>query len=129
MFICIYTHIHQCKTKTGQFCEMSNLNFHLPRRFFCLVDHQIPFPPFTTFNYMRRSKLHCITKVVGAFHHLTWFSHDPGTMDQKIPYDDYQLPVVFLPSYENPPAWIPAQEVMMLNFFQRLLFGCCLYHL
>lgn len=32
-------------------------------------------------------------------------------MDQKIPYDDYQLPVVFLPSYENPPAWIPTQEV------------------
>nr|XP_046261225.1 PDZ domain-containing protein 11 isoform X1 [Scatophagus argus] len=32
------------------------------------------------------------------------------TMDQKIPYDDYQLPVVFLPSYENPPAWIPSQE-------------------
>uniref|UniRef100_A0A8D3AZH7 PDZ domain-containing protein 11 n=1 Tax=Scophthalmus maximus TaxID=52904 RepID=A0A8D3AZH7_SCOMX len=31
-------------------------------------------------------------------------------MDQKIPYDDYQLPVVFLPSYENPPAWIPAQD-------------------
>ncbi|KAF3838580.1 hypothetical protein F7725_010348, partial [Dissostichus mawsoni] len=31
-------------------------------------------------------------------------------MDQKIPYDDYQLPVVFLPSYENPPAWIPPQE-------------------
>lgn len=32
-------------------------------------------------------------------------------MDQKIPYDDYQLPVVFLPSYENPPAWIPPHEV------------------
>lgn len=32
-------------------------------------------------------------------------------MDQKIPYDDYQLPVVFLPSYENPPAWVPPQEV------------------
>ncbi|XP_039669711.1 PDZ domain-containing protein 11 isoform X1 [Perca fluviatilis] len=32
------------------------------------------------------------------------------TMDQKIPYDDYQLPVVFLPSYENPPAWIAPQE-------------------
>ncbi|XP_030650353.1 PDZ domain-containing protein 11 isoform X2 [Chanos chanos] len=31
-------------------------------------------------------------------------------MDQKIPYDDYQLPVVFLPSYENPPAWIPPQD-------------------
>ncbi|XP_016100019.1 PDZ domain-containing protein 11 isoform X1 [Sinocyclocheilus anshuiensis] len=31
-------------------------------------------------------------------------------MDQKIPYDDYQLPVVFLPSYESPPAWIPPQE-------------------
>lgn len=35
----------------------------------------------------------------------------PETMDQKIPYDDYQLPVVFLPSYENPPAWIPPHEV------------------
>lgn len=35
----------------------------------------------------------------------------PETMDQKIPYDDYQLPVVFLPSYENPPAWIPLHEV------------------
>eukprot|EP00063_Salmo_salar_P080337 XP_014055172.1 PREDICTED: PDZ domain-containing protein 11 isoform X1 [Salmo salar] len=32
------------------------------------------------------------------------------TMDQKIPYDDYQLPVVFLPSYESPPAWIAPQE-------------------
>lgn len=32
-------------------------------------------------------------------------------MDQKIPYDDYQLPVVFLPSYENPPVWIPPQDV------------------
>lgn len=32
-------------------------------------------------------------------------------MDNKIPYDDYQLPVVFLPSYENPPAWIPPQDV------------------
>lgn len=32
-------------------------------------------------------------------------------MDQKIPYDDYQLPVVFLPSYENPPTWIPPQDV------------------
>ncbi|KPP61421.1 PDZ domain-containing protein 11-like [Scleropages formosus] len=31
-------------------------------------------------------------------------------MDQKIPYDDYQLPVVFLPSYENPPAWIAPQD-------------------
>ncbi|KAK0132899.1 PDZ domain-containing protein 11 [Merluccius polli] len=31
-------------------------------------------------------------------------------MDQKIPYDDYQLPVVFLPSYESPPAWIAPQE-------------------
>uniref|UniRef100_A0AAY5K735 PDZ domain-containing protein 11 n=1 Tax=Esox lucius TaxID=8010 RepID=A0AAY5K735_ESOLU len=33
-------------------------------------------------------------------------------MDQKIPYDDYQLPVVFLPSYESPPTWIPPQERM-----------------
>ncbi|XP_064185275.1 PDZ domain-containing protein 11 [Anguilla rostrata] len=31
-------------------------------------------------------------------------------MDQKIPYDDYQLPVVFLPSYESPPAWIAPQD-------------------
>uniref|UniRef100_A0A3Q4N8Z6 PDZ domain containing 11 n=1 Tax=Neolamprologus brichardi TaxID=32507 RepID=A0A3Q4N8Z6_NEOBR len=37
-----------------------------------------------------------------------------ATMDQKIPYDDYQLPVVFLPSYENPPAWIPPQEVWQI---------------
>lgn len=42
---------------------------------------------------------------------LISLSHFLATMDQKIPYDDYQLPVVFLPSYENPPAWIPAQEV------------------
>lgn len=32
-------------------------------------------------------------------------------MDQKLSYDDYQLPVVFLPAYENPPAWIPPHEV------------------
>ncbi|XP_078810176.1 PDZ domain-containing protein 11 isoform X2 [Oryzias latipes] len=31
-------------------------------------------------------------------------------MDQKLSYDDYQLPVVFLPAYENPPAWIPPHE-------------------
>lgn len=30
-------------------------------------------------------------------------------MDNRIPYDDY--PVVFLPAYENPPAWIPPHEV------------------
>lgn len=30
-------------------------------------------------------------------------------MDTRIPYDDY--PVVFLPAYENPPAWIPPHEV------------------
>ena len=30
-------------------------------------------------------------------------------MDSRIPYDDY--PVVFLPAYENPPAWIPPHEV------------------
>ncbi len=36
-------------------------------------------------------------------------------MDQKIPYDDYQLPVVFLPSYESPPAWIPSQEVAVIG--------------
>nr|XP_006113734.1 PDZ domain-containing protein 11 isoform X3 [Pelodiscus sinensis] len=29
-------------------------------------------------------------------------------MDSRIPYDDY--PVVFLPPYENPPAWIPPHE-------------------
>ncbi|KAL4665275.1 hypothetical protein H8957_017456, partial [Semnopithecus entellus] len=29
-------------------------------------------------------------------------------MDSQIPYDDY--PVVFLPAYENPPAWIPPHE-------------------
>ncbi|KAL6033503.1 hypothetical protein STEG23_016320 [Scotinomys teguina] len=29
-------------------------------------------------------------------------------MDTRIPYDDY--PVVFLPAYENPPAWIPPHE-------------------
>lgn len=28
--------------------------------------------------------------------------------DSQIPYDDY--PVVFLPAYENPPAWIPPHE-------------------
>ncbi|XP_023590429.1 PDZ domain-containing protein 11 isoform X2 [Trichechus manatus latirostris] len=30
-------------------------------------------------------------------------------MDSRIPYDDY--PVVFLPAYENPPAWIPPHEL------------------
>nr|XP_020038412.1 PDZ domain-containing protein 11 isoform X1 [Castor canadensis]XP_020038413.1 PDZ domain-containing protein 11 isoform X1 [Castor canadensis] len=29
-------------------------------------------------------------------------------MESRIPYDDY--PVVFLPAYENPPAWIPPHE-------------------
>ncbi|XP_034636579.1 PDZ domain-containing protein 11 isoform X2 [Trachemys scripta elegans] len=29
-------------------------------------------------------------------------------MDSRLPYDDY--PVVFLPAYENPPAWIPPHE-------------------
>ncbi|XP_038604314.1 PDZ domain-containing protein 11 isoform X2 [Tachyglossus aculeatus] len=29
-------------------------------------------------------------------------------MDGRPPYDDY--PVVFLPPYENPPAWIPPHE-------------------
>ncbi|KAK2506408.1 hypothetical protein MC885_017443 [Smutsia gigantea] len=29
-------------------------------------------------------------------------------MDSRIPYDDY--PMVFLPAYENPPAWIPPHE-------------------
>ncbi|XP_036622907.1 PDZ domain-containing protein 11-like [Trichosurus vulpecula] len=31
-------------------------------------------------------------------------------MEGQIPYDDY--PVVFLPPYENPPAWIPPHEVI-----------------
>uniref|UniRef100_F6VM95 PDZ domain-containing protein n=1 Tax=Monodelphis domestica TaxID=13616 RepID=F6VM95_MONDO len=30
-------------------------------------------------------------------------------MEGQIPYDDY--PVVFLPPYENPPAWIPPHEL------------------
>lgn len=45
---------------------------------------------------------------------FSFFWYFSGTMDQKIPYDDYQLPVVFLPSYENPPAWIPTQEVRQI---------------
>ncbi|XP_038630936.1 PDZ domain-containing protein 11 isoform X2 [Scyliorhinus canicula] len=32
-------------------------------------------------------------------------------VDPKGNYDDYQYPVVFLPPYENPPAWIPVQEL------------------
>uniref|UniRef100_A0A5F8GVB4 PDZ domain-containing protein n=1 Tax=Monodelphis domestica TaxID=13616 RepID=A0A5F8GVB4_MONDO len=35
------------------------------------------------------------------------FSPSPD-MEGQIPYDDY--PVVFLPPYENPPAWIPPHE-------------------
>ncbi|XP_029463113.1 PDZ domain-containing protein 11 [Rhinatrema bivittatum] len=31
-------------------------------------------------------------------------------MDNRIPYEDYPYPVVFLPAYENPPTWIPPQE-------------------
>lgn len=65
---------------------------------------------------------------------FTLFCCFSETMDQKIPYDDYQLPVVFLPSYENPPAWIPPQEVCHIlvepHFvpkpicnFDRLLLG------
>ncbi|TWW55738.1 PDZ domain-containing protein 11 [Takifugu flavidus] len=41
-------------------------------------------------------------------------------MDQKIPYDDYQLPVVFLPSYENPPAWIPPHEWVVRVKLERI---------
>ncbi|XP_007507667.1 PDZ domain-containing protein 11 isoform X4 [Monodelphis domestica] len=36
------------------------------------------------------------------------FSPSPD-MEGQIPYDDY--PVVFLPPYENPPAWIPPHEL------------------
>ena len=43
-------------------------------------------------------------------------------MDQKIPYDDYQLPVVFLPSYESPPAWIAPQEVRLPNAMSQTSF-------
>ncbi|XP_069065831.1 PDZ domain-containing protein 11 isoform X2 [Pleurodeles waltl] len=32
-------------------------------------------------------------------------------MDNRIAYDDYPYPVVFLPVYENPPAWISPHEL------------------
>ncbi|XP_053555030.1 PDZ domain-containing protein 11 isoform X2 [Bombina bombina] len=31
-------------------------------------------------------------------------------MEGRPTYEDYPYPVVFLPPYENPPAWIPLQE-------------------
>ncbi|XP_043913366.1 PDZ domain-containing protein 11 isoform X3 [Protopterus annectens] len=47
-----------------------------------------------------------------CMHHLEEQHREKGimVMDSKIPYDDYAYPVVFLPSYEDPPAWIPTQE-------------------
>lgn len=30
-------------------------------------------------------------------------------MEGRVPYDDF--PVVFLPPYESPPAWVPPHEV------------------
>lgn len=32
-----------------------------------------------------------------------------GSMEGRLPYDDF--PVVFLPPYESPPAWVPPHEV------------------
>lgn len=32
-----------------------------------------------------------------------------GAMEARLPYDDF--PVVFLPPYESPPAWVPPHEV------------------
>ncbi|NXJ11168.1 PDZ11 protein, partial [Odontophorus gujanensis] len=32
-----------------------------------------------------------------------------GGMEGRLPYDDF--PVVFLPPYESPPAWVPPHEV------------------
>ncbi|XP_043913364.1 PDZ domain-containing protein 11 isoform X2 [Protopterus annectens] len=48
-----------------------------------------------------------------CMHHLEEQHREKGimVMDSKIPYDDYAYPVVFLPSYEDPPAWIPTQEL------------------
>lgn len=34
-------------------------------------------------------------------------------MEARLPYDDF--PVVFLPPYESPPAWVPPHEVGMLR--------------
>lgn len=57
--------------------------------------------------------LHITSSTVNLKHDYTllYLQAVLEAMDQKIPYDDYQLPVVFLPSYENPPAWIPTHEV------------------
>uniref|UniRef100_A0A8D2FWL6 PDZ domain-containing protein n=1 Tax=Theropithecus gelada TaxID=9565 RepID=A0A8D2FWL6_THEGE len=41
-------------------------------------------------------------------------------MDSQIPYDDY--PVVFLPAYENPPAWIPPERVPRGKASQQGIF-------
>lgn len=112
IYVYIYSHT-QVQNKNGAI--LRDVQPKTSLSFFCLADLQRSFPAFIAFNYILRCKLHCITKIMTAFHHLTSLSHDPGTMDQKIPYDDYQLPVVFLPSYENPPAWMPAQEVKLLN--------------
>ncbi|XP_036989008.2 PDZ domain-containing protein 11 isoform X2 [Artibeus jamaicensis] len=49
---------------------------------------------------------------IGSEWNLSWLSLVGGAlpkMDSRIPYDDY--PVVFLPAYENPPAWIPPHEL------------------
>ncbi|KAG8554023.1 hypothetical protein GDO81_003632 [Engystomops pustulosus] len=32
-------------------------------------------------------------------------------MEGRTQYEEYPYPVVFLPPYENPPAWIPLQEL------------------
>lgn len=48
-----------------------------------------------------------------ALIHPSFHSRALLKMDSRIPYDDY--PVVFLPAYENPPAWIPPHEVGMLK--------------
>jgi hypothetical protein len=42
-------------------------------------------------------------------------------MESRIPYDDY--PVVFLPAYENPPAWIPPHEVGTIIFPEWGIFA------
>ncbi|XP_039238813.1 PDZ domain-containing protein 11 isoform X2 [Pipra filicauda] len=33
---------------------------------------------------------------------------EPAAMEPRAPYDDF--PVVFLPPYESPPAWVPPHE-------------------
>uniref|UniRef100_F6SLM8 PDZ domain-containing protein 11 n=1 Tax=Macaca mulatta TaxID=9544 RepID=F6SLM8_MACMU len=57
----------------------------------------------------------CFLKLAGLLsllnHFLSVLIHSSRAlpeMDSRIPYDDY--PVVFLPAYENPPAWIPPHE-------------------